>query len=806
METQQPMGLAPENQAPPMKFARYRSVRRAASKRQDDLRAAIPAVPIPPVPSEPTSPVTANKGTTVVRSVSRYRRQRNPGPSATQPPIPVPVPTSSAPGKSAAPAYDPSKDLKETVERAKASNGSDNNEGNDENARAKHRQGAMSRLVGGNSRPASKQTLESRANSTSYRKYANDNDHDTAPNGQERSMKVSDANAQVSGKEKLRSLKGTMKLFWSKDEEKEGASKLAEPNGTVFPGVDAPVSAANAGERHVLVRYRKASTFLPVTPSTTAQDLLLLAQGSFEIDPQTFVLIECFAQFGLERPLRKYEYVRDVMNSWTNDRENILIIVPAASLDALYQLEAQSAPVEQPADTTFHLYHSQRFRKWDKRYVTLRADGQVTVSKKYQGQDQTNICHLSDFDVYSPTLSSLSNDVKPPKKICYAVKSQQKASMFLSTENYVHFFSTSDKEVGEGWYKAIQAWRSWYLVSVLGTGQNKDEESLSEPSDGSSDSKIYQPKPLKPLLELEALDQQYEAQESPSSPEGMRSSKAKQFLSRRKSTKSQSKPLTVDTDIAGVMAQGTAESPFSPTGLLGQTYVMRQRAMQEREENDRKAYEDAFSPQGLVAGTAGRRQHPASQSQPSSRSNTMTGAQAPDASASVRRSLSVSKGSHKPLVDLTPVYQEPPQHARKGRGVAVEPGTLLVDAATTPDLPRGAVAIPPATTWKRPPIPEEPTLNSDSNNVKTRSRSNTARSVRNNRPAASPISPADHAASRDGPFIANSLLARSTTQRSAHGGPKVGHGVAMGDRNATKPMLDMSPDNPFVEGSLLRDL
>ncbi|ODM21237.1 hypothetical protein SI65_04290 [Aspergillus cristatus] len=788
----QSMGLGPDNQAPPMKFSRYRSVRRAASQKQEPLKTAIPAVPIPPVPSNPTSPISANsQGTTVVRSVSRYRRQRNPAPSpAAQHPVSVPTPSFHAPGKSDRPSCGPPKDLK-AVERANISSKGEE----DDVARTRHRQDAMSRLVGGDSRPTSKQTLESRTDTSNYHKPIDDNNNNRATS----------SNGQQSGKEtKLRSLKDTMKLFRSKvDVEKEGASaKPTEPSGTTFPGVDAPVSAVNAGERHVLVQYRKATNFLPITTSTTAQDLLLSAQSCFDVDAQTFVLIEHFAQFGLERPLRKYEYVRDVMNSWTKDTDNKLIIVPAASLDALHQLEAQSAPIEQPADTTFHIYHSQRSRKWDKRYMTLRSDGQVTVSKKYQGQDQTNICHLSDFDIYSPTLSSLSNDVKPPKKICYAVKSQQKASMFLSTENYVQFFSTSDKEVAEGWYKAIQAWRSWYLVSVLGTGQNKDEASLPEisrqQSDESPGSKTYQPKPLKPLLEFEPLDQQCD-DEQPSSPERMKSSKANQFLSRRRSTKSsQEKPLTVITDV-GANSQGIEQSPFSPTGLLGHNYIMRQRAMQEREEIDRKAYEEVFSPQGLVsgAGAAGRRQYPATQSQPSSRSNTMTSTQGPDASGLVQRSQSVSKGNHRPLVDLTPVYQEPPQHARKGRGVAVDPGTPLVDAATTPDLLRGAIVVPSATTWKRPPIPEEPT---STTNVKTCSRSNTVRSARNTRPRASSTTPSDDT------FIPNSLLARSATQKATNGGPKLGHGVATGDRNATKPMLDMSPGNPFVEGSLLRDL
>jgi hypothetical protein len=52
-------------------------------------------------------------------------------------------------------------------------------------------------------------------------------------------------------------------------------------------------------------------------------------------------------------------------------------------------------------------------------------------------------------------------------------------------------------------------------------------------------------------------------------------------------------------------------------------------------------------------------------------------------------------------------------------------------------------------------------------------------------------------------------LAVSSRNMSSHQGQSRGvggHGVATGDRNATRPLLDISVDNPFVEGSLLRQL
>lgn len=773
LEAKEPAGLGVQGQAPePLKLSRYRSVRRTASQKQNASKSAIPAVPVPPIPTEPVSQKGAGpanqQGPPIARSMSRYRRQRNQVASDTaQPYVSARLNMPGAPREK-------TREMKTSATEGR----SGRTEEEEEFMRAKHREDAMRSLTGGDSGVASKQTQRLRSKSLRHRQVEA---KDTPKVEPKRPMKRSD---------------------------KDAKNGQTDDNGA---HIDAPVSAPNAGERSVQVKYRQSSTYLPVTPSTKVHDILHLAQSFFsnEIEAQKFIVIESFTPLELERPLRKYEYVRDIMNSWGYDEQNVLIIIPAASVDALHKLEARSAPIEQPIDTTFHIYHSQRSRKWDKRYVTLRADGQVTLSKKSQAREQTNICHLSDFDVYSPTASSLSNDVKPPKKFCYAVKSQQKASIFLTTDNYVHFFSTNDKEIAEGWYKAIQAWRSWYLVHVLRAGQSKEGEAsqsgASRKGSIASSSSRNQPQPLNPLLDFNPIGYEDNSVEKPlsSSLGRSKSSKTKQSVTHKENTKL----LTVDTSIAGPKVEGSLESPFSPTGLLGQGYTMRQLAMQEQEKNDKRAREEAFLPQGLVSVTGARHQGAGRQSQPGSRSNAMTETRDPD----IQRSQSLHKSKQKPLVDLTPTYPELPQYARKGKGVAVEPGMPLVDAATGPEIGPNAIAVPPAANWKRPPIPEEPVQQGPSTtNGQAISRSNTTRSARyhrsNHAAPASPVSPVKQRTSSDLPFASHGLLARSVNSNTVQGGRPTGHGLATGDRNATKPMLDLSPENPFVEGSLLRGL
>ncbi|KAJ4558940.1 hypothetical protein HRR77_000910 [Exophiala dermatitidis] len=249
-----------------------------------------------------------------------------------------------------------------------------------------------------------------------------------------------------------------------------GAMPIPLPPSNI-PNFDAPVSAVNAGARRVQVQFKTESITIPVTPSTTCKDILKSASLSMSesVDPGTAILAESFSQLGLERPLRKYERVRDVMNSWDDDKQHHLYIADQREFHAAGDLGVGDAPKQQPSGVSVHIYHSHKPGRWDKRWVKLRGDGQVTVSKNEHGLDATNICHLSDFDLYTPTTRQMKK-LKPPKKLCFALKSQEKSSMFLSGANFVHFFCTKDKTLADQWYQAVHSWRSWYLVNVLGEG------------------------------------------------------------------------------------------------------------------------------------------------------------------------------------------------------------------------------------------------------------------------------------------------------------------------------------------------
>ncbi|OBT50021.1 hypothetical protein VE04_09894, partial [Pseudogymnoascus sp. 24MN13] len=251
-------------------------------------------------------------------------------------------------------------------------------------------------------------------------------------------------------------------------------------------GMDAPVSAVNAGERRVLIRFKQASINLPVTPTTTAQELIYSATNilSGSVTPDSAILRESYASAGVERRIRRYERVRDIMNSWDRDTQNALVLSGSDSPRHDTDLWPHSAPRRRPDQFSAQLHHSHKPGRWIKSYITLLPSGQLYAHRKSGGKlsdkDALALCHISDFDVYVPVPSQLRK-LAPPKKHCCAIKSQQKATMFLSAENFVHFFCTDDAFTADAFQSAVQRWRSWYLVSTMARAATSKTSPTSRP-------------------------------------------------------------------------------------------------------------------------------------------------------------------------------------------------------------------------------------------------------------------------------------------------------------------------------------
>lgn len=570
-----------------------------------------------------------------------------------------------------------------------------------------------------------------------------------------------------------------------------------------------------------MVECNKSQILLPVTPTTTPLDLIRSASTclSEPINVKTCALLESFYKVGLQRPLRNYEHVRDVLNSWDDDKQNALVIVDAAAnaID-LQDLIASQVPESKPTGMSCNISYSQRPGKWSKRFLTLRPDGQVVISKNEGSKDHTNVCHLSDFDIYSPTQRKIKS-VNPPKKHCYAVKSQQKSSMFMDESNFVHFFCTNDKNTASLFYNSIQGWRSWYLKHVMGEGQKKSKPSLPMTSGIEAETKRaghgtaqhnrhasveshYQLGTFSPLLDLDKLLSEPKPEDRKRNSIHEERVDTKTMHMRKMSTRNKPHPplsYNLNTSSKENASQGphrlnsltqsthsqSAEGEtFAPSGLLGRTYSDKQRAVQEREkEKETSPFTEGPSllskipSASAVEGTGlGRKASVRSSHHRSS--------------SEIQRSIS-TRAKPKPLIDLTPQYRAPPQHVRKGKGFVPggsDSGPLVANATS----PEEAIQVPPSTDWRARP-----------------SRGGPSEAMRAHRGGRNPPEGglAAYAANKhDGApeddskaFTGGGLLAQAGFSQ---GSVAIGRGVMDGSK-ARGPMLDVKENSQFAPGSLL---
>ena len=251
---------------------------------------------------------------------------------------------------------------------------------------------------------------------------------------------------------------------------------------------------------HVRVNFQDHVTKVSVSADMKARDVMALAAEylNIAIDLDKWTIKEFFAPLGLERPLRRYETVREVVRSWDGDQKCHLTLSlqdDNNDLEADEYVEARFSPDRQTAEISFRLYHAYPGHKFERRYITLKPEGQVTMSKKEKkpssASDTVNICHMTDFDIFCMA-SREQKKVNPPKKYNFVVKTLQKLCMFENNNNnYAHYFSVKDPNVAREFYDAIHGWRSYYIINVLSVPGNEHPALLGD---------TIQPRPRKNTL------------------------------------------------------------------------------------------------------------------------------------------------------------------------------------------------------------------------------------------------------------------------------------------------------------------
>ncbi|CAG8471645.1 7929_t:CDS:2 [Racocetra fulgida] len=92
------------------------------------------------------------------------------------------------------------------------------------------------------------------------------------------------------------------------------------------------------------------------------------------------------------------------------------------------------------------LYLELKKNKWKKRYCQVK-DGALYHSKDMKGTNETLLCSMASFDVYT----CIQMRRKQPTKFGFAIKSQDKMSLFENPEDYVHFLCAESSDKANDW-------------------------------------------------------------------------------------------------------------------------------------------------------------------------------------------------------------------------------------------------------------------------------------------------------------------------------------------------------------------
>ncbi|KAJ1329592.1 PH domain-containing protein [Microdochium nivale] len=241
----------------------------------------------------------------------------------------------------------------------------------------------------------------------------------------------------------------------------------------IVPQTDAPASAINTADQIVAVRCRGNRFLLDVDADTTIVEIVAKCArlvNDRDITVSNCVVLELYESLGLERRVRQFEAIRDIINSWDLDSQNCLVVKFREAGDSANDVDPTTIAksIEPPKGCQIYMYHSNRPGKWNKRHITLLDNGQIICSKKPDAhagdKDSMKLCRLSDYDIYQPSESEMRRHLKAPKRHCFAIRSQQKTTVFLNTDNYVQYFSVDDPEQAVLFQRKVDAWRTWCLL------------------------------------------------------------------------------------------------------------------------------------------------------------------------------------------------------------------------------------------------------------------------------------------------------------------------------------------------------
>ncbi|KAF9131270.1 hypothetical protein BG015_003876 [Linnemannia schmuckeri] len=207
-----------------------------------------------------------------------------------------------------------------------------------------------------------------------------------------------------------------------------------------------------------------------LAPNSTALDALHMLQerGCFGQPGDgryhdRWTIFEYSKEFLIERPLRDFEVILDVMKTWEADKDNKMICKPFPARNELTAQEVVRlvGPAGQESFVRPHgwVHIEMKKSKWVKRYLHI-TDTAVYHSKDAKFNGENMLCLLRNFDVYAVQVPRK----KASTKFGFALKSSDKIHLFETPEDdYIHYICTDSGESLREWLAGLRAAKGMFM-------------------------------------------------------------------------------------------------------------------------------------------------------------------------------------------------------------------------------------------------------------------------------------------------------------------------------------------------------
>lgn len=191
------------------------------------------------------------------------------------------------------------------------------------------------------------------------------------------------------------------------------------------------------------------------TPDTIIKGFI--ENGTLSSDRE-WVIVEIHEAFSVERVMKPWEPIMDVIDAWESECHSALLI-RARFNDATTPEVPREAPI-----MSGWLQVEIRRGKWEKRFVILKRGGIYVAKSETAISTAVALCSMQNFDAF--TLARPR--AKSPKKPQFAIKSQQSIALFEKPEeDYIHFFACGSYAELDTWLRALRYSRSWVHYEIF---------------------------------------------------------------------------------------------------------------------------------------------------------------------------------------------------------------------------------------------------------------------------------------------------------------------------------------------------